>query len=103
MCEIALLREASSTRGVGHSLILGRGSARLEDKATGRTRAVSARCVLGHVDFQIDPSSRESGGPGDHAARDREAHIRSSARSLGHSRETVAWWKSRRHYVAPVR
>ena len=46
-----------ATRGMGHSLILGRGSARLEDKATGRTRAVSARCALGHVDFQIDPSS----------------------------------------------
>ena len=75
------LREASSARGVGHSLILGRGSARLEDIATGRTHAVSARCVLGHIDFQIDPSSRESGGPGDHAARDREAALSRTLRS----------------------
>ena len=48
----------------------------------GRTRAVFVRCVLDHVEFQIDPSSRESGphmaGPGDHAARQRRAH--SSAR-----------------------
>ena len=81
MCEIALLCEASLTHGVGHSLILGRGSARLEDKGTGRMRAVSARCVLGHVNFQIDPSSQVSGGPGDHTARDREVPFDWSARS----------------------
>ena len=54
-----LLCEATQIRGV--ILIPGRGPARLEatlDKATGRTRAVFARCVLDHVEFQID---RESG------------------------------------------
>ena len=110
--RIALGQEASYTVLIdlsptelrnGHSLILGRGSARLEDKATERTHAVSACCILGHVGFQIDPSSRESGGPGNNAVCDREAHIQSSARSLGHGRETVTWWKSRWHYMAPVR
>ena len=68
------------------------------DKATGRTRAVSARCVLGlaHVDFQIDPSSRESGWPG-------RSHSATERRAFERSRDTVTWWKSRRHYVAPMR
>ena len=64
-------------------------------KATGRTRAVSARCVLG-VDFQIDPSSRESGWPG-------RSHSGTERRAFERSRDTVTWWKSRRHYVAPMR
>ena len=73
-------------RGVRHSLILGRGSARLEateDNATGRTRAVSARCVLGHVDSQIAPSSREYGPRIARAItqRNREARIRALARA----------------------
>ena len=48
-----------------------------QDKATGRTRAVSAGCVLGNVDFQIDPSSRESGPRMTQAItqRNREARI----------------------------
>ena len=68
------------------------------DKATGRTRAVSARYVLGlaHVDFQIDPSSRESGWPG-------RSHSATERRAFERSRDTVTWWKSRRHYVAPMR
>ena len=89
-------RGATQTRGVGHSLILGRSSARLEatlDRATGRTREVSARYVLGHVDFQNDPSSRESGPRMARAithgsAIERRAFERSLG--LGHGRETLS-------------
>ena len=55
-----------------------------QDKATGRTRAVFARCVLDRVEFQIDLSSRESGPPRMARVitqRNREARIQALARA----------------------
>ena len=61
---------------------------------------VCDRCVLDHVEFQIDPSSRESGPRMAWVItqRDREARIRALARAW--PRDKVTWWKSRRHYGA---